>query len=110
MTTKEVVIVDVEQYDRGFPPSGLIEFQAWLAKQVAKIPAEFVPAAVIEIESVGSYESSSYANVKIAYDRPETAEEIAERERELTRRAAQQVQKELAEYERLKAKFNTTGA
>ena len=71
------------------------------------IPAEHRASARCQIDSVGSYEGSHYARIEVNYARPETDEEWAERRTRDISEAQAERQREMAEYERLKAKFES---
>lgn len=102
---KQVVVVNAEQYDPDFPPTPLLEFQAWLEAMIEDIPEEYRGTATVEFDSAGSYYDSHYAKVEISYYRPETDEEWAARRADVEARLAAQQNAERAAYEALKQKF-----
>ncbi len=106
---KQVMVVDAEQYDPGFPPSPLPAFQEWLGEIVEQIPEEFRETATIEFSSTSSYYDSHYGNVEVSYSRPETDEEWAERKAGVDEMLAllkvQQEAQERATLVALKAKY-----
>lgn len=60
------------------PPERLVEFVDWLCKLFISIPAEYQETARIEIRS------DEYAvEMSISYERPETKEEMFEREHQV---------------------------
>jgi hypothetical protein len=95
----------VEQYDDGFPPSSLAEFQGWLSEYINKIPVEHRRTAQVEIDSVGSFEDTHYAKIRISYTRPMTDEERAQEQAQTKRAQAEIVAHELALLRGLKAKY-----
>jgi len=72
---KTIVIFNKEQYDGEWPEENAVEFINWFSDKVNNIPSEYRDKAIIELDSVLSYESSSYVNIEISYVRPETPEE-----------------------------------
>lgn len=102
-------VLDAEQYDPGFPPSPLAEFQAWFEGILDEIPEEYRSTATIEFSSTGSYYDSHYGSVEVTYRRPETDEEWAERKRDVLARLeqyrVQQEHRERAALAALKAKY-----
>lgn len=83
----------------------LAAFRQWLADAEAKIPEEYRSTATIEIDSIGGYEGEHHAEVIIAYWRPETDDEMAERLDREARQRAHQEARERDTLERLKAKY-----
>ena len=101
---KRIKLYESEQFDVTWPSENAAEFLAWLTELLAKVPAEFLPNAKIEIGSNPCYDSST-ANIEIYYDRPETEEE-AERRLAEERRHVQQIQaRELQQLAALKRKY-----
>lgn len=76
----EVIVMEVEEFDKDWPKSSLKEFTKWFAEQVEKIPSQYIESASLEFGSRNCYEDS-YANIKVSYERPETDEEFAAREK-----------------------------
>jgi len=72
---KTIVIFNQEQYEKEWPEENAIEFIKWFSDKVNTIPSEYRNKARIELESITSYESSSYVHIEISYVRPETPEE-----------------------------------
>lgn len=103
-----ITIIDVEQYDEGFPPYKLLEFQEWIADKIAEIPSEYRDSATIKIDSVASWEDSHYSNVNIEYRRPMT--EVEEKKREDDRNARKKKEEflERRQLEILKKKYEET--
>lgn len=77
--TKTIIIVASREYDADFPPTNLQECASWFADQLAKVPVEYRSTARVEFEVVDDYESSRYVTITVAYRRPETDEEEADR-------------------------------
>lgn len=102
---KEIIIFDQEQYDGEWPPENAMKCLAWFSAKVEDIPQEFRSTAKIEIEGFGGYEGSAYANIKITYVRPETDEEVAERELKESNQKSQQELRERQQLAALKAKY-----
>ncbi len=102
---KRVVVFDEEQYDGEWPPISATECVAWFTKKIETIPSEHRATATIEIDSVDSYEDTSYARIVISYDRPETDDEMMIREKEELRCREEQEARELRTLAGLKAKY-----
>ena len=103
--TKTVTIVEAEQYDDGFPPTTLLDFNAWLQAHIASIPPEYRSRAEILFDSRESYGDAIYVTVCISYERPETPEELAERIQGSRQAIAEKALRERLLYEQLKAKY-----
>lgn len=103
--TKTVTIVEAEQYDDGFPPTTLLDFNAWLQAHIASIPLEYRSRAEILFDSRESYGDAIYVTVCISYERPETPEELAERIQGSRHALAEKELRERLLYEQLKAKY-----
>jgi hypothetical protein len=102
---KSITVVQAERYDPGFPPKKLTEFLEWLNKHVAQIPKEFIASAEIEFDSVSDYGDGHYAAIEISYMRPETDEEMSERQNSMRRAQQRQQAEELELLHRLKQKY-----
>lgn len=102
-----VTVFDKEQYDGEWPPTDATECVAWFAGKLETIPPEYRATAKVEIESVASYEDSHYARIVIRYDRPETDDEMEDREAEELRRQEAQKAQELRTLAALKAKYGS---
>jgi hypothetical protein len=113
--TVGVTLVDVSNYgyplDAGeeWPPENLVDAIAWFQAALDAIPAACRHTATMKIRT---YDESSSVSIEIAYERPETDEEWAERKAlyaEAVRVAAHEKeiaeQRERATYEALKAKY-----
>lgn len=88
-------------------PTGVSEAIVWLRGHLAAVPKAHRPTAYLSIDS-----DDYSASLSIGYIRPETNKEWAARRADVARRqalaeAAQQ-ERERAEFERLKAKFDHT--
>lgn len=103
----QVVLVDAEQYDGGFPPESAEAFVDWLSDLIESVPEEFRGSTTIELNSSSGYEGSHYAHIKVAYRRPETDEELGRRVQEYERAVAEKEAHDRQEFERLKSKFGT---
>lgn len=101
----EVVVLDAEQYDAGFPPAGLKEFQAWLSASVAGIPPEYAASTTISIGGHSGYDSDVYPSVTIAYHRPETNAEMDARLAITREHTERRKAEELRQLAALKAKY-----
>jgi hypothetical protein len=86
MSNKTITVFDMERYEGEWPPSEARACLDWLAAKIESIPAEFRKSATIEFDSASGYEGCHYAQIKIEYTRPETAEETATRINERQRR------------------------
>ena len=93
-----------EQYDATFPTGNLLAFRDWLAQQIESIPAEYRDVAKIDIGTDSSYDTC-YATLEIKYQRPETPEETAARERRDADRRREREAADRAQYEALRRKF-----
>ena len=94
-----------EQCDGKWMPDNLADAVAWLQAFLDQVPAEYRHTAKIEIDSVGSYEDSHYANIEISYQRPPTDEEKQARlAKEHQRNDARQAERR-QQYECLKTEF-----
>ena len=102
---KRAMVFDNEQYDGEWPPENAAECVAWFSRKLEYIPEEHRATAKIEIDSVGGYEGEHYARIQIYYDRPETDDEMAERETYERRYQEEVVAKELQTLAALKAKY-----
>lgn len=104
----EVVLLDKEQYDDGFPQEcNARDFIKWLEGIIDQAPPEYRDAVYIEIDSSTSYDQS-LAKVMVAYRRPETDEELAARQADFERVRAAKEAYDRAEFARLRAKFDPT--
>ena len=105
MALKTCVIYDVDRYEGDWPSEQLGELIAWLGEKLESIPPECRDSATCEIGSISGYEGSHYATICIQYRRPETDEEIAQREVEEAFQREYARQCELDTLSRLKAKY-----
>ena len=94
---KEIVAKEV--YDD--VSHNLGEFVNWLSDQVDLIPREYLKTAEIEFESKYEYGDDYGTRITIFYNRPETDDEMAKREKEVSDR----IDDERRLYERLKLKY-----
>jgi hypothetical protein len=86
------------------PPESAAGFQSWINRTLDSIPREFFDSAAVEISSEDYYESHCFV-IEIYYFRPETAEEIAEKEAEKQARIDREQRDKLNLFLRLKAEF-----
>jgi hypothetical protein len=103
----KISVIDAEQYDANFPPSGLLKFSKWLQSKIDAIPEEYREKAEIEIGSISGYEGSHYARISISYWRPETSAEIAERARKENARREDEEERARQMYEQLRQRFGS---
>lgn len=102
-----VTVFDKDRDEGEWPPTDATECVAWFAGKLEAIPPEYRATARVGIESVPSYEDSHYVRIVICYVRPETDDEIAEREAEESRRKEAQKAQELRTLAALKAKYGS---
>jgi hypothetical protein len=103
---KEVVLLNAEQYDEGFPKDkNARDFIKWLEGMIDQAPPEYRDSVYIELDSESGYEGSHYASIKIAYRRPETDAEFAANIADYERVQAEKDRHDKAEFERLKSKY-----
>lgn len=109
--SKTVVVCSQEQYDPGqFSFDGSLNAVIESLQVIRNsIQAEFRDTAVCEIDSHASYEDTHYAHILVTYSRPETDEEMTEREerymRKLNEAKRRAKRRELAMLATLKAKY-----
>lgn len=82
----------------------LSEFLELIDKEVQTIPEEFRKSTLIRFDAANSRDGF-YPNVTICYFRPETEDEFIKFEKEKINREKRVLNQELAEYRRLKKKF-----
>lgn len=90
-----VVVLEMESDDREFPfgyESKLKDVISILEDALEEIPEEYRDDARFEIDSHSGYERCPSSSVKIYYGRPMTDEEVANREAEVKRRAAEHLE------------------
>ena len=104
--TFTVLSVDSDDDDKW--PEKLVPFIEWLQEALNQISPAYRDSADIELRTDSSYDTPCMT-LKVTYDRPETAEEIADREmeervlRERDKRATERAER--AQYERLRRKY-----
>ena len=75
-------IISAAEGDTDWPGISVDDLFAWFNSKIELAPPEFRSEVMITIGSqVESYNDSSYATIDIGYYRPETEEEIAEKQR-----------------------------
>lgn len=72
-------VFKAEHYDGAWMPGNLAEAIAWLQNHLEAVPKLYRTSATIEIDSVGSWEDTHYAQITVEYQRPPTGAEIAQR-------------------------------
>lgn len=92
-------VYQCDEYRKDYLPSRAPEFMEWLQEKIAKTGAE-PGKVVIDFDAREEYDSYE-VYLSLEYDRPETREDIAKREKAMR----QAVAREKAQYEALKAKF-----
>ena len=104
--TFTVLSVDSDDADKW--PEKLVPFIEWLQEALNQIPPAYRDSADIELRT-DSYYDTPCTTLKVTYDRPETAAEIADREmeervlRERDERVTERAER--AQYERLRRKY-----
>ena len=93
-----------EQYDNGEPPQNLSDFVRWTQSYLDLVPREYRHTAKIEIDNNQSYDAG-YATIHIYYKRPETDEEMAEREGRDRDHAAHELSAQRNQYNKLRVLF-----
>lgn len=86
------------------PTSDLAGFVAWASGLLASVPEQYRSSATIDIDS-SVYYDCAVTEIVVYYCRPETDDEMAEREQYEARRVAESEAQERREFERLAAKF-----
>ncbi len=99
-----VRVLKAERSSEAFGPIGLLEHQQWLEVLIDQIPSEFHDSATIRYETFDNYGCDD-VEVTIEYRRPETDAEYAFRLALEDQRKEEVAQRERAEFERLKKKF-----
>lgn len=108
MTEKKqtITLLEWSKYEAPWSMT-LAEFTQTISEAVAKVPPEFV-ANIEVVASERGYDDETW-DLEIRYTRPETDAERQKRERDEAESAArwqrETYQREIAEYARLKAKF-----
>ena len=103
--TTHVTVFSEIDYQDNWPPSNAIEFISWLTEKIELIPIEYRKEAIIDINSQHGYDETTYADIKIYYTRPETDEEMADREALEDRCKKLVIERELLKLVELKAKY-----
>lgn len=89
---------------KGLPPSDFKDFLDWVDRLKNQIPEEYWDDAVVDIDA-SSDDDVSYAHCNVHYTRPETAEEMRQREAEERMQARRNESYARAQYEQLKQRF-----
>ena len=108
--TKRVCVVHQEKFDVGpfnfgasYEKGTLDAVISSLQAIRGSIPEQYRESASCEFDSEGGYEGEHYANIRISYDRPETAEEAIERKAKRAARIDEEralLKRKLAELDR----------
>ena len=91
---RKIIVFSGKQRQQDKPPKKLLRFNEWLQNKIQEIPVDYQGVATIDAVIKSTDKSTSYAAIEIAYHREKTDDEICN------------IQKELAELERLKAKYD----
>ena len=91
---RKIIVFSGKQRQQDKPPKKLLRFNEWLQNKIQEIPVDYQGVATIDAVIKSSDKSTSYAAIEIAYQREETDDE------------KRNIQKELAELKRLKAKYD----
>jgi hypothetical protein len=96
-----VDVFNSEQYNgRDWPSENAIDFIGWFNEKISLIPEEFRDSATIDISS--PYE---YVSIEIYYKRPETKEDIKNRELNDLEMAEIERQMDMKKLEELNRKY-----
>jgi len=90
---RKIIVFSGEQHGKSRPPKKLLRFNEWLQNKIQEIPVDYQGIATIDVVTKLSDGSTPYATIEIAYQRKEID-------------AKRQIQQELAELKRLKAKYD----
>lgn len=102
--TKTVTVVEVEEFDRGWPPTDGLGLVVWFSDHLKSVPLDYRETTRIEIVGETRYDQS-LATITITYTRPETDEELHSRLDFANRNALHRARAEQTEFERLWVKF-----
>ena len=101
---RRVVVEEVEEMTTRWPTGRVSDFKQWLDERLARVPIEYQPNVKIQIaHDISDDEPFSY--LQIYYERPETEQEQAERERLATRIRTAREEKEFQLFLTLKKKY-----
>lgn len=79
---KRVSLYEYSHYGDDKMPEDLGEFIAWVGALYQQIPEEFRSSAKFDFDAMGNDYDYSRGEISIYYERPYTAKEIAEHERQ----------------------------
>ena len=91
---RKIIVFSGKQRQQDKPPKKLLRFNEWLQNKIQEIPVDHQGVATIDAVIKSHDGSNSYAAIEIAYQREETDDD------------KRNIQKELAELKRLKAKYD----
>lgn len=102
----KVTVFETPGFDSrsAWPPDNLMGFIEWFQSKLDSVPAEYKGSVIIDMETSQEYDICK-VDLSIYYFRPETDEEIEARTKRERTNAETIRNRELKEYERLKAKF-----
>ena len=102
-----VVVRQAERdYEDGYPPENLVEFQAWLSAAVAEVPEEFRATAILEFTAEpGREDGGVERGVQFYYVRPATEVEFADRVHARALNILRNEAQERQQFELMQAKF-----
>lgn len=89
-------------------PDTLSALKEWVDSIVEKVPAEYLDKTFVKMIDYGYGESLLF--LEIYYERPMTAEEIAEESEQHAKYEEEQRQNEIAQFEKLRAKYGDSRA
>lgn len=106
---KEIVVrlVNVEKYDDDWIPTDPAEAIKWIQKYLDMIPEKYRGTAELVFGASQKYEDFN-PNLDFIYIRPETKEEVANRENRVTKETIMNEWLERQTYEHLKKKFESS--
>lgn len=98
----KVTVVSTGSYDQDWPKDNIQELRNWLDTQIAKAPEEVQNKLKFELDSEFD---SGRIEFELYYERDETPEEVAAREREIIGRGEAERAQEIAMLRRLRMKY-----
>lgn len=104
MTGRASLRVVVHEWDEGFEVPAT-DFIRQMSDLLETVPPEFRAGTIVEFDRHGSDHDYAAGEISMYYSRPETDEEMQEREKRAKERSRRAEATERAELARLKAKF-----